>query len=78
MKYKLVIDNQDDLTNVIAHCTCVEWAFIGDWDDLCLSWFEHQQHPRFEYLAVTKNDHEGTLLLTREAAKNIREMLAGD
>lgn len=72
--YEATVD-KTDLENVHASCSCGEWEFDGDWDDMCDSWFIHEMDPSYKYLYITKLDHKGQTFLTRDASVRAREIL---
>lgn len=75
-RFKPVVHDKEDLTNVHVSCTCGEWDFYGDWDEMCDSWFKHEGDPRWKYLYITRNDHDPHTFLTRAAEVRVEEIFA--
>lgn len=73
--YGPTVHEQDDLGNVHVSCSCGEWEFRGDWDDMCDEWFVHEADPSYTHLYVTRNDHKGHTFLSRAGGEKLLEIM---
>ena len=65
--------DREDLANVSVTCSCGEWQFQGDWDDMCASWFQHEADPDYKHFYVGRGD---TSFLTRAGGEAFTRMMA--
>lgn len=74
-RFKTIVHDQSDPTNVHVSCECGEWEFRGDWDDMVSSHFKHIQHPDSHYIYYEKYDHVPQTFLSREAGEKMLEII---
>lgn len=73
-----ILEQNDDRTDVHVICSCNEWEFRGDWDDMAAAWFEHERHPDFHHLYVGRGTRIFFSRAGEQAIADLMERRSGD